>query len=84
MKIYIAKWPDNSISILSAKNQRDLFFKLDCEGDPAYAEIKEYNFNKTDDIYFTSISGNNIDCYCSEYTSKPPTVKAVILWLTFY
>jgi len=44
MKIYIAKWPNGTVTILSAKNKRDLFFKLDEEGDPSEAEIEHVTF----------------------------------------
>ena len=39
VKIYIAKWPNGTISILSAKNEDDLILKLDSEGNPSEAKI---------------------------------------------
>jgi hypothetical protein len=44
MKLYIAKWPNGTISILNASSKKDLFFKLDEEGDPNEAEITCLNF----------------------------------------
>jgi protein associated with RNAse G/E len=41
MKTYIAKWPDESISILTAEDKIDLFNKLDMEGDPFCCELRE-------------------------------------------
>lgn len=42
-QLYIAKWPNGTITILSASNKKDLFFKLDSEGDPSCAEISRLN-----------------------------------------
>ena len=53
MKLYIAKWPNGTVTILSAKNKKDLFFKLDEEGDPSDAEIEQVNF-VNDDIHITT------------------------------
>ena len=39
MKIYIAKWPDGTISIVSAKNEDDLILRLDSEASPSSAKI---------------------------------------------
>ena len=39
MKIYIAKWPDGTISIVSAKNEDDLILRLDSEANPSIAKI---------------------------------------------
>lgn len=39
MKIYIAKWPNGTISIVKASSKTDLFWKLDREGDPGSAEV---------------------------------------------
>lgn len=39
MKIYIAKWPNGTISILSAKNEDDLLLRLDSEASPSEAKI---------------------------------------------
>ena len=34
MKTYFCKWPDGTISILTAQDETDVFFKLDAEGSP--------------------------------------------------
>lgn len=39
MKNYIAFWPDKSFTILSASSRKELFWKLDEEGDPCGAVI---------------------------------------------
>ena len=39
MKTYIAKWPNGTISILSAKNEDDLLLRLDSEASPSQAKI---------------------------------------------
>ena len=41
MKTYLAKWPNGTISILQAKSMIDLFWDLDCEGDPTKAQLFE-------------------------------------------
>ena len=42
MKTYLCKWPDKTISVLTAKSERDLFFKLDSEADPSYPTVRIY------------------------------------------
>lgn len=39
MKNYIAFWPDKSFTILSASSRKELFWKLDEEGNPCSAVI---------------------------------------------
>ena len=39
MKTYIAEWENGTISIISAKNDIDLFWKLDEEADPDGAKL---------------------------------------------
>lgn len=39
MKNYIAFWPDKSFTILSASSRKELFWKLDEEGDPCCAVV---------------------------------------------
>jgi hypothetical protein len=53
MKLYIAKWPNGTFTILSASSKKDLFFKLDEEGDPSEAEIQHVNF-LNDEIRITT------------------------------
>lgn len=60
MKIYIAQWPDNSISILTAQSKKDLELKLDSEANPAEAKIKEYSF-PTQDFHITTHFNFNKD-----------------------
>jgi hypothetical protein len=39
MKVYLCKWPDGTISILTANSKRELFLLLDYEGDPEKANV---------------------------------------------
>jgi hypothetical protein len=39
MKIYIAQWPNGTISIVSAKTEDDLLLRLDSEACPSEAKI---------------------------------------------
>lgn len=39
MRVYLAEWPNGTISVLTADNEVDLFNKLDAEGDPNEAMI---------------------------------------------
>ena len=52
MKLYIAKWPDNSLTIVTASSKRDLFFKLDEEANPAEAQVTCVNFKN--DVHITT------------------------------
>lgn len=52
MKLYIANWPNGTISILNAANKKDLFFKLDEEGNPNDADITCVNFE--DSVHITT------------------------------
>lgn len=39
MKVYLCKWPDGTISILTANTKTELYFLLDGEGDPDQADV---------------------------------------------
>lgn len=52
-KLYVAEWLDGTISIVSAKNSKDLFWKLDTEADPYNIKITELNFHQGD-IHITT------------------------------
>ena len=39
MQTIVAKWPDNTISILRIPQTADVFWELDQEGDPHAAEV---------------------------------------------
>jgi hypothetical protein len=52
MKLYIAKWPDNSLTIVTASSKRDLFLKLDEEADPSEAKITSVDFDG--DVHITT------------------------------
>ena len=39
MKVYLCKWPNGTISILTANSKRELFLLLDYEGDPEQANV---------------------------------------------
>lgn len=44
MEVYIAKWPNGTATILTASSKKDLYFKLDEEGDPEEADVKQVEF----------------------------------------
>ena len=54
MKTYIAKWPNGTISILTAENQVDLFWQLDSEGNPSCAEIFQVTKNEYEDFHIAT------------------------------
>jgi len=58
-KLYIAEWGDGTISIVSAKNSKDLFWVLDTEGDPYDTKITELNFHQGD-VHITTKSKSKI------------------------
>ena len=39
MKVYLCKWPNGTISVLTANSKRELYLLLDGEGDPEQANI---------------------------------------------
>ena len=55
MNTYIVRWPDNSISILNAECDLQLFEMLDCEGDPSSAEIHKIN---TDAFFYITLTSS--------------------------
>lgn len=60
MKLYIAKWPNGTATILTASSKKDLYSKLDEEGDPACADIQQVNF-LNGDIHITANFDTNRD-----------------------
>lgn len=52
MNTYLAKWPNGTISILTANNTLDAFWKLDVEGDPTDERLKVYRLPKN--FYLTT------------------------------
>jgi len=71
MNIFVAKWPNGTISIASANNITQLFNALDTEGAPEEASIykvlsDEYgHFHLTTDIINNKIKvGVNLDSDC--------------------
>jgi len=54
MKTYIAQWPDGTISIVSAEDRADLFWKLDSEGCPACAKIFVVKGSYGDGVHITT------------------------------
>lgn len=54
MKTYISQWPDGTISIVSAEDRADLFWKLDSEGYPACAKIFVVNGSYGDGVHITT------------------------------
>lgn len=38
--VYIVNWPDNTISIITASNEAELFWNMNVEGDPSDPKVK--------------------------------------------
>jgi len=45
-KLFLAKWPDGSCSVLDAKDKAELYDKLDRESDPDFATLFEIKFHE--------------------------------------
>lgn len=72
-KLYIAEWPDGTITILSAKNKKELFWKLDEESDPYSTKITEVNFDE--DIHIRTHSESDIEWYVDSYDTKKKVIQ---------
>ena len=66
-RLYIANLPNGTISIVSASSRKDLFFKLDSEGDPVDAKITQVDFNE--DIHVTT-------AFVTDPVSRKPAIDA--------
>jgi uncharacterized alpha/beta hydrolase family protein len=88
MKTYIAQWENGTISVLTAKNKTDLFWKLDSEGDPISAKIFVVPTDEEGNIHITTniIKKKNepviyFGSYCEEIKrarwEKGTTLKAM-------
>jgi len=67
-KLYIATWPDGSITIFTGKNKTNRSMLLDTESDPAKAIVKEVTFE--DDIHITTkVSKNEIEWSLGDYAT---------------
>jgi len=74
MAIYLCKWPDGDLSIISAKSQLELFDKLDIEGSPMCVEIYELSegehikYSKEEDSWVFEEEGCNgeLELNCGE------------------
>jgi hypothetical protein len=60
-KLYIAEWPDGTITILSAESKKRLFWTLDEESDPYATKITEVTFE--DRIVIRTHSEKDISWY---------------------
>jgi hypothetical protein len=70
MKLYIANWPDGSISILNARDKTQLSLRLDIEGNPELAKISELNFLDDQIHLTTSVAKDSIKWdICPEYSN---------------
>jgi len=68
VKLYIANWPDGSISILNARDKNQLALRLDIESNPEFAKITELNFPDGQIHLTTSVSKGSIQWdICPEY-----------------
>jgi len=60
MKVYLCKWPNGTISILTANSKRELYLLLDYEGDPEQANVYKLpaRFHITTEIINRKISAD--------------------------
>jgi len=74
MKTYLAKWPNGDISIVTVKNQTQLFWTLDYEGDPTCAKIYEIPtrsfFQLSTSVKVFKNGNTKIETYSHEHTLK--------------
>jgi len=60
-KLFLAKWPDGSYSVLDAEDKVELYSKLDREGDPHCAIIFEIIFDEEDGFHLKFEVGKQHD-----------------------
>ena len=74
MKTYLAKWPNGTISIVSARLHNDLYLQLDKEADPEKADVYEVPkpFHITTDV-------KNGKIYTDSFMECDPFIKKVNL-----
>ena len=76
MKTYIAQWEDGSISIVSAEDKTDLFWKLDSEADPTGAKITLVSDDDNEGIHVSTYLQTNkkgetsIKIHAGEYSER--------------
>jgi hypothetical protein len=58
---YLCKWPNDTISILTAENNFELFDKLDVEGDPTDERNKIYRLPEDFHLGTEIITGHKLD-----------------------
>jgi hypothetical protein len=80
MKTYIAQWENGTISILTAEDKTDLFWKLDSEGDPVHAKIFEVPLDEEDNFHITTNITKKkndyvIECGSGEYGEEMKRVR---------
>jgi hypothetical protein len=73
-KLFIATWPNGSITIFSAKSKDAAMMLLDSEGDPATADIKQINFDEHIHIG-TRVENDKCEWYLGEYSEAYAEVK---------
>ncbi len=74
MKTYLVKWPTGDFSVLAAKNEYDLFWKVDREGDPTDSKTKVYELPKDFHIAFEK---NAKGKFVSNFVNYPEGKKKV-------
>jgi hypothetical protein len=75
MKTYLVKWPNGEFSVLTAKSEYELFWKVDQEGDPTDSKTKVYELPKNFHIAFEkNIKGKIV----SNFYNYPEGKKKVI------
>jgi hypothetical protein len=74
MKTYLVKWPNGDFTVLTAKNEYDLFWKVDREGDPTDSETKVYELSESFQIAFEkNVKGK----FVSNFLDYPERKKKV-------
>lgn len=71
-KLYIATWPNGTITIFTGKNKTQRLLLLDSEANPEEAIVKEISFD--DNIHIsTNLTDNGIEWSLGEYANDAIT-----------
>jgi hypothetical protein len=81
MKLFVANWPNGTISIISAHNQRDLVESLDLEGNPEEAKLTEVSLPHGK-IHLTTMASGKISWDVNNEVTDSDK-QPVSLWNTF-
>ncbi len=60
--LYLAKWPDGSITLISASSVGDLILRLDSEGNPECCVVRKIVADDTDNILINfNVKNKNVE-----------------------